>query len=150
MIDLASFQKTEGISRDVLEARIGILCAEVSSSRAALRELHDALTNVQAVSTRQLRELRVHRALRPVNVVGDNPEGAFLAEAIHELALARAKYPGPEALDILLMVLAEETGETCRAHLHKEGSVKIRQEAAQVVATCVRLAVEGLREGAAP
>lgn len=145
-VDLLAVQKTDGVGRSELEARIHMLAAEVLRLRQENGELTSSLTGVQAHSTRQLNELRVHRALQPVNVMGDNPEGAFLAEALHELALARAKYPGPETLETLLLVLCEESGETARAHLHKEGSARIREEAAQVVATCIRLVTEGLAE----
>lgn len=145
--DLAFMEICEGVTREILESRVRVLVAEVRKLEASEEALTEALTSVQRVSTRQCGELRVHRAL---SVLADTPEGAFLAEALHELSLARAKYPWRLSTAHMVNVLAEESGEVARALVHGEGAARVRAEAAQVVGACVRLAVESLSPAQSP
>ena len=125
-----------------LVATIDRLKAENDQLLSELVERTDMLSQHQANSSAMRTELRVLRAESRLPV----EEREFLMHAAHMLTLARKKYPTTEPLPHLLAVLSEETGEAARALTHNEGPERLRDELAQVVATCVRIAVERLHE----
>lgn len=140
--DLSHFKKFEGVSRTVLEERIHELTSMVASLRRTNLDALEVVSNLQARGTQLLDEARRSRVEREW---ADKPEGALLYNALHELALARAKHPGPFTLDYMLVVLAEEVGEVARARAHDEGDKQMRLELAQVIGVCLRIATEYLK-----
>lgn len=124
-----------GMGRTELEAQVQRLRAEVDAAneRARVAEQHLVaaakdrdinyvnLTSVQALSTRQLEELRVWR----------RGELTPLAEAI---AIARTKHPGGSDLTSLL----SEAGEVARA-MYSETPERVREELIDVAVVAMRL-----------
>ncbi len=71
----------------------------------------------------------------------------FFIEMREESKRALAKHPKHEHL---LVALMEEVGELSRAHLEGEGTARIREEAVQVAALAMRIALCGDDDFKAP
>jgi hypothetical protein len=123
--DLARFLKFEGISRDVLEARI----LELSKRLRDVQSAHDdvlARCNELRDENHQLRLVGTH-------------EANFLRSVLPEVERGRKKHGKAHKF----AALAEEVGEVAKALYDGKTDRSLREELVQVCAVAVQIAVDG-------
>jgi hypothetical protein len=121
--DIEYFRRTDGVDRETLATRVRFLIEQIEDRDKTIFAQKFALAE------------------------RESPEGVFVREALDELRDARVKWPKVETFDRRLVQLTSALGQLAWTHaeLFPRSEEMVRREAAQLVASCIRLVVENLK-----